>query len=249
MGGYIIKDCPDNPATCEVTYMSQSDLKGNDIILSVICFNVAICFLHIGNIPTMVVNRAMTSQPMCVSRLRNMVEPLYINPQKDPLTVEALNNTQIPPPFEVSEGANEESPPTVTVISTAATSKISDKSVKNTSMVESGGCELVHEEPPVDTFMNAEQTVQPCDHNSLQQPDNRILQHNTTTLDANSSVTPSPHSVAVRTYTPLTNSSAEEGTASEPDSESLEESTLGQLRQEKKYSDRGDNSDVLPVSD
>ena len=160
----------------------------------------------------MVVNRAMSSQAMCVARLRNMVEPLYSNPQKDPLTTKALNDTQVPPPFKVSEVANEESPPTVT----AATSKITDnESVRNTGTVESGGRELVHEATPVDIF----------DHNSLQRAGNAIPQHNTTTLDAKSSpsksVTPSPHSAAVGTYgTSLTNSSAEEGTASEPDSES-----------------------------
>ena len=49
----------------------------------------------------MIVNRAMAGLSMCVSRIHNMVEPLYSNPQKDPLTVEALNNTQVPPPFEV----------------------------------------------------------------------------------------------------------------------------------------------------
>ena len=56
----------------------------------VICHNI-------GNIPTMVVNRAMASQPMCVSRLRNMVEPLFSCPQQNPSLIEALNSTKVPP--------------------------------------------------------------------------------------------------------------------------------------------------------
>ena len=186
----------------------------------------------VGNIPTMIVNRAMVRQPMCVSRIRNMVEPLYSNPQKDPSTVEALNNTQVPPPFEVPEVEKKikEESPTVTIIATAATSKVTgnnmNESVKN--IIESGGWEIVHEKPPVNIIMDEIQPVQPCDNNGLQQP-NGILQHNATTPDdksSPSSVTPSPDSAAVRTYTPLTNLS-EEGTASEPDSE---DSSLGLIK-------------------
>ena len=247
----------------------------------------------VGNIPTMVVNRAMASQPMCVSRLRNMVEPLYSNPQKDPSTVEALKNTQVPPPFEVPEEkefkevnkeikevnkkieeVNKEikeenkeikkESPMVTIIAPAVTSEVTgnhiNESVKN--IIESGGWELVHEEPPVDIFMDEIQPVQP-DNNSKGRQPNGMLQHNTivTTVDDKSS--PSSGSAAVRTYTPLTNSSEEEGTASEPDSENLEDSTLGMLRPKKKHAfnapdlfkntwnapKRADNSDALSVSD
>ena len=233
----------------------------------------------------MVVNKAMASQPMCVSRLRNMVEPLYSNPQKDPLTVEALNSTQVPPPFEVPVVDKEikeeykevkeeykevkEESPTATIVATAVTSKVTgnhiNESVKN--IVESSGWELVHEEPPVDIYMDEIQSVQ-ADSNRLhkdRQP-NGMLQHNTTTLDTKSSpfsVSPSPGSAAVRTYTPVTNSSEEEGTASEPDSENLEDNTLGLLRPKKKHAfnapdlfkntwkapKRGDSSDTLSVSD
>ena len=229
----------------------------------------------------MVVNKAMASQPMCVSRLRNMVEPLYRNPHKDPLTVEALNSTQIPPPFEVpvvdkeetfevteeNKETKEESPRTVAIV---ATNKVSDnhinESVKN--FAESGGWELVHEEPPVDIFMDEIQPIPESNRLPKDRQPNGILQHDettVTTLDAKSSpssITPSPGSAAVRTYTPsLTNSSEEEGTASEPDSEeNLEDSTLG-LRPKKKHAfnapdlfrstwkapKRADNSDALSV--
>ena len=288
MGGYIIKDCPNNPATCEVTYMSQSDLKGYFLNNIMNLFNVS----HlVGSIPTMVVNKAMASQPMCVSRLRNMVEPLYSNPQKDPVTVEALNNTQVPPPFEVpvvdkkvkeetfevteenkeikeeNKEIKEESPRTVTIIPTAVINKVSDNHINESvkSTVETGGWELVHEEPPVDIFMDELQPVPESDRLLKDRQPNGILQHNTTTLDAKSSpssVTPPPGSAPVRTYTPLTNSSEEEGTASEPDSEeNLEDSTIGLLRPKKKHAfnapdlfkntwkapKRADNSDALSV--
>ena len=219
----------------------------------------------------MVVNRAMASLPMCVSRLRNMAEPLYSNPQKDPSTVEALNNTQVPPPFEVPEVAKEikvenekikEESPTVTIIATAATSKVTgnnmNESVKN--IIESGEWEIVHENPPVNIIMDEIQPVQPpCENNGLQQP-NGILQDNATTWDDKSlpsSVTPSHDSATVRTYTPLTNLS-EESTALEPDGENLEDSTLGMLQPKKElhaftppdlFKNTPENSDVASVSD
>ena len=58
VGGYVIRSVPDNPELSEVTYAAQVDLK--------------------GSIPTFVVNKITESQPQCVSRLRNLVEPLYV---------------------------------------------------------------------------------------------------------------------------------------------------------------------------
>ena len=95
------------------------------------------------------------------------------------------------------------------------------------------------------------------------QPHNGILQHNTATLNEKSlasSVSPSPGSAAVRTYAPVTNSSEEEGTASELDSENLEGSTLGLLQPKKephaftapdlsRTSERAHNPDAVSVSD
>ena len=163
----------------------------------------------------MIVNRAMARLPMCVSRICNMIEPLYSNPHKDPSTVEALNNTQVPLPFEVPKVAkkiNKESP-TLTIITTAATSEVMvNDSVKNMALMN--------------TVMDEIQPVRSSDNYGLQQPGNGTLQLNASPLNDKSlpsSVTPSPGSAVIRTYTPLTNSS-EEDTASEPDSK---DNTLG----------------------
>lgn len=217
---------------------------------------------------------------MCVSRLRNMVEPLYSNPQKDPSAIEALNSTPVPPPFkipevnkEIEEERNkeikEESTPTVTT-EAPVNSKITDNRINESmnNMFESSGWEMVHNEPPVDIFMDE---IPPVRYNSDQstmthnnkQP-NGLLQHETATLDGKSSPSSvSPASAPVRTYTPLSISSEEEGTASEPDSENLEDSTLGLLRPKKKHAfnapdlfkkawqppKKVDNSDALSVRD
>ena len=190
----------------------------------------------------MVVNKTMASQPMCVARLRNMVEELYHNPQNDPLTAETLNNTQVPPPFEVpvnkeiTKKINEAAP-------IAGDSKVTNNLHFSESMkkaVERGEWELVHEEPPVDIYMDEIQLAQPSDSNGLYKHSqlNGFLQHDTTTLDTKSSpssLNPSPRSSDVRTYTPLSNSSEEEGTASEQDIENLEDNTSGLLRPKKKH--------------
>ena len=63
VGGYVIRSVPDNPELSEVTYAAQVDLK--------------------GSIPTFVVNKITESQPQCVSRLRNYVEPLYAGMKSD----------------------------------------------------------------------------------------------------------------------------------------------------------------------
>ena len=63
VGGYVIRSVPDNPELSEVTYAAQVDLK--------------------GSIPTFVVNKITESQPQCVSRLRNLVEPLYAGMKSD----------------------------------------------------------------------------------------------------------------------------------------------------------------------
>lgn len=202
----------------------------------------------------MVVNRAMASQPMCVSRLRNMVEPLYSNPQKDPATIKALNDTKVPPPFKVPE-VNRENPTSKDTVTTNTTinSKIT------------GGWEIVHKEPPVDIYMDEIPLVGSTDSTqSVKQP-NGLLQHYTATLDPKSSprsITPTLDPTIVRTYTPLTISSEEEGTASEPGSDNLEDNSIGLLRPKKKHAfnapdlfrntwkapKRLDNSDVLSVS-
>ena len=228
----------------------------------------------LGNIPTMVVNKAMASQPMCVSRLRNMVEPLFNKPQSNPYTFETLNSTKVPPPFKVPE-ANEkikEDTPTVTTNATVASKGTGNQFNDSMSNVcESGGWELVRQEPPVDIFMDEIPPIQPIssDHSvtphSNAQP-NGLLQRNTSITDAKSSssvTTYYPDSPDVRTYTPVSISSEEEGTASEPDSETLEDSTIGLLRPRKKHAfnapdlfrntwkapKKTDNADTLSVSD
>ena len=62
-GGYVIKVCPEKPEQCEVTYVSQAELK--------------------GNIPTFAVNKVTESQPHCVSRLRALSEEQYAKLKND----------------------------------------------------------------------------------------------------------------------------------------------------------------------
>ena len=128
----------------------------------------------------MIVNRAMASQPMCVSRLRNMVEPLYSSPHKNPSTAEAVNNIKVPPPFKVPEVNRE---------------------IKEDR-------KLVHEEPPVDTFMEKTLPVHPIDSNHSMTLNSNALpnglpQHNTATMDTKSSPSnaPFPSSPSARTLT------------------------------------------------
>ena len=64
VGGYLIRSVPSNPELSEVTYVARVDLK--------------------GNIPAFAVNKISESQPLCVNRLRGLVEPLYIKMKSDP---------------------------------------------------------------------------------------------------------------------------------------------------------------------
>jgi len=220
----------------------------------------------------MVVNRAMASQPMCVSRLRNMVEPLYSNPNKDPATIRALNDTKVPPPFKVpvvhkENFTNKNTVTTNATINSKITGNYINASTNN--MYENGGWEVVHQEPPVDIRMDEIPLVGSTDDTQSMKQPNGLLQHNNATLDPRSpprSITPtllSPDSAVVRTYTPLTISSEEEGTASESGSENLEDSTIGLLRPKKKHAfnapdlftntwkppkNKPENSDALSVS-
>ena len=66
-GGYVIRAVPGKPDVSEVTYVAQVDLK--------------------GSIPSMVVNKIADSQPQCVNRLRNIVEPLYRQLSQNPQTL------------------------------------------------------------------------------------------------------------------------------------------------------------------
>ena len=56
-GGYVIEVLPGKPEQCEVTYVSQAELR--------------------GNIPTFAVNKVTESQPMCIARLRSLAEEQY----------------------------------------------------------------------------------------------------------------------------------------------------------------------------
>lgn len=56
-GGYVIKVCPGMPEQCEVTYVSQAELK--------------------GSIPNFAVNKVTESQPLCIARLRTLAEEQY----------------------------------------------------------------------------------------------------------------------------------------------------------------------------
>lgn len=64
VGGYLIRSVPSNPEVSEVTYVARVDLK--------------------GNIPAFAVNKISESQPLCVNRLRGLVEPLYAKMKSDP---------------------------------------------------------------------------------------------------------------------------------------------------------------------
>ena len=64
IGGYLIRSVPSNPDISEVTYVARVDLK--------------------GNIPAFAVNKVSESQPLCVNRLRGLVETLYAKMKSDP---------------------------------------------------------------------------------------------------------------------------------------------------------------------
>ena len=82
-GGYVVKVCPGQPEQCEVTYVSQAELK--------------------GNIPTFAVNKITESQPQCISRLRAFAENSYAEMKEDPQKMTALEESVLlgpifPPP-------------------------------------------------------------------------------------------------------------------------------------------------------
>ena len=64
VGGYLIRSVPSDPEISKVTYVARVDLK--------------------GNIPAFAVNKISESQPLCVNRLRGLVEPLYTKMKADP---------------------------------------------------------------------------------------------------------------------------------------------------------------------
>lgn len=64
VGGYLIRSVPSEPEMSEVTYVARVDLK--------------------GNIPAFAVNKISQSQPLCVNRLRGLVEPLYAKMRDEP---------------------------------------------------------------------------------------------------------------------------------------------------------------------
>ena len=63
VGGYLIRSVPSEPEMSEVTYVARVDLK--------------------GKIPAFAVNKISESQPLCVNRLRGLVEPLYAKMKDD----------------------------------------------------------------------------------------------------------------------------------------------------------------------
>ena len=82
-GGYVMKTVSDQPEMCEVTYVSQAELK--------------------GNIPTFAVNKVTESQPMCVGALRSVAEDTYTASKREPQIVRELEDsvflTSIQPPL------------------------------------------------------------------------------------------------------------------------------------------------------
>ena len=64
VGGYVILECPDNPNVSDVTYSTKVDLK--------------------GSVPSFVVNKVTSNQPLCVHNLRTIVEPLYAELKQNP---------------------------------------------------------------------------------------------------------------------------------------------------------------------
>ena len=64
VGGYLIRSVPSEPEVSKVTYVARVDLK--------------------GNIPAFAVNKISQSQPLCVNRLRGLIEPLYAKMKEKP---------------------------------------------------------------------------------------------------------------------------------------------------------------------
>ena len=73
VGGYLIRSVPSKPEMSEVTYVARVDLK--------------------GNIPAFAVNKISQSQPLCVNRLRGLVEPLYIKMKEEPQKMRKFEET------------------------------------------------------------------------------------------------------------------------------------------------------------
>ena len=70
VGGYVVRSISGSPELSEVTYAVQTDLK--------------------GSIPSFAVNKVTESQPQCVNRLRNLVEPFYATMKRDPRKMREL---------------------------------------------------------------------------------------------------------------------------------------------------------------
>ena len=74
-GGYVIRALSDHPEMCEVTYVSQAELK--------------------GNIPTFAVNKVTESQPMCVAALRGVAEETYAASRNEPRQMRELEDSVV----------------------------------------------------------------------------------------------------------------------------------------------------------
>ena len=198
----------------------------------------------------------MASQPMCVARLRDNVEPLHKNPQKDRAAFEALNATPLPPPYKApvehreSRTVEEELPETdatVSNISTCAngTDNEINTATANQSMnnyFENSGWEMVHEEPIVDIFMEdipqgAENSNSDAVPHSSTNKLNGVVQQNSAPSDLQAQLGATPQSLSTesgeRTYTPFTASSDEDGTVFNNNDDD-DDDCVGSIRPKKK---------------
>lgn len=99
-GGYVIEAIANSPNTSFVTYAACVDLK--------------------GNIPAFAVNKIAESQPMCISRLQKIAEPLYAeltaNPQKRTVWEERFPISPVIPEDEGAVKVNGDSSSGVAVV-------------------------------------------------------------------------------------------------------------------------------------
>ena len=133
------------------------------------------------------------------------------------------------------------------VTSTAATAANLTATQSTNNYFESSGWEMVHEEPIVDIFMedippvaSSKSYIDAAPHSSNISQLNGVVKHNSTTLDTKPPPSASPQSLSadssvVRTYTPCTISSDEEGTASNDDDDDDDDDSIGSLRPKKKH--------------
>ena len=89
-GGYVVKTCPGNPEQCQVTYVSQAELK--------------------GSIPTFAVNKVTESQPQCISRLRTLAEKRYAELRGDPKRMREFEEAIALNPIRAQSSSLEEVP-------------------------------------------------------------------------------------------------------------------------------------------